>query len=121
MLNTLLSEYASLAGSPRDLFRSIKSALSRILPWGIFFTAAYARLNRQTGKLFLVNAGRLSASLVGTDAADPSLVWQDITLSLSRDDALSIDSTESITGLCPSMSRSVICERFSIHSRGRHE
>jgi phosphoserine phosphatase RsbU/P len=56
-LKALLSEYATAAYSPQTVLRLINSALNRILPAGVFFTAIYARLNRRTGKLVLVNAG----------------------------------------------------------------
>jgi phosphoserine phosphatase RsbU/P len=63
-LKTLLSEYATATYSPQAIVRLINSALSRILPAGVFFTAIYARLNRRTGKLVLVNAGHPPAVVV---------------------------------------------------------
>jgi sigma-B regulation protein RsbU (phosphoserine phosphatase) len=56
-LKTLLGEYATAAAHPREVMRAINGALCRILPTGTFFTLLYARLNRQIGRLTLVNAG----------------------------------------------------------------
>ncbi len=56
-LKTLVWEYATVASSPGMIVQSINSALHRLLPAGVFFTLAYARLNRQTGSLTVVNAG----------------------------------------------------------------
>jgi sigma-B regulation protein RsbU (phosphoserine phosphatase) len=56
-LKTLLSEYATPLNSPREIVHSVNKTLVKILPEGVFFTAIYARLNRSTGRLTLVNAG----------------------------------------------------------------
>jgi sigma-B regulation protein RsbU (phosphoserine phosphatase) len=56
-LKTLLGEYATVASSPLMIVQAINNALNRILPQGVFFTQIYARLNRQTGSLTVVNAG----------------------------------------------------------------
>jgi len=56
-LKTLLSEYATPLNSPREIVHSVNKTLVRILPEGVFFTAVYARLNRSSGRLTLVNAG----------------------------------------------------------------
>jgi sigma-B regulation protein RsbU (phosphoserine phosphatase) len=72
-LKTLLGEYANVANSPSGIVRSINSALNRILPQGVFFTLIYARLNRQTGALSLVNAGHPPA-VVDRRGADSALV-----------------------------------------------
>jgi len=68
-LKTLLGEYATPFQSPREVLRSINNALCRILPQGIYFTLLYARLNRQTGKLRLVNAAHPPALLLAADGA----------------------------------------------------
>jgi sigma-B regulation protein RsbU (phosphoserine phosphatase) len=61
---TLLSEYGSILHAPADILRMINGSLRRVLPAGAYFTAIYARLNRGTGKLVLINAGHPSAILV---------------------------------------------------------
>lgn len=76
-LKTLLSTYANTASSPRDVLRSINGTLCRILPQEVFFTVIYARLNRHTGKLLLVNAGHPPAVLVGPTRPEPTIVRQE--------------------------------------------
>lgn len=63
-MKTLLSEYASPLNAPRDILCSINRTLIRILPEGVFFTAIYARLNRNTGRLLLANAAHPPACLI---------------------------------------------------------
>jgi sigma-B regulation protein RsbU (phosphoserine phosphatase) len=76
-LKTLLSEYATPAQGPRDVLHSINHALCRILPEGIYFTLAYARLNRQTGRLLVVNAGHPPVVLLGRNSEQPSIMGLD--------------------------------------------
>jgi len=76
-LKTLLGEYATADNSPLTVIRSINGALNRILPPGVFFTAIYARLNRSTGKLVLVNAGHPCAVVVPRDHGKVAIVRQD--------------------------------------------
>ena len=54
-LKTLIVAYASAASSPRQVLQAINGALCRVLPSGVFLTLVYARLNRQSKRLFLVN------------------------------------------------------------------
>ncbi len=56
-LKTLIGQYATATDSPLTIVQSINNALRRIVPEGIYFTLSYARLNRSTGRLHLVNAG----------------------------------------------------------------
>lgn len=76
-LKSLLSTYSNPASSPREVLRSINGTLCRILPQGVFFTMVYARLNRLTSKLLLVNAGHPPAVLVGPNRAEPLVVRQE--------------------------------------------
>jgi phosphoserine phosphatase RsbU/P len=59
----LLAEYATVVHTASEVCQLINNPLRRILPVGTFFTAAYARLNRATKKLTLVNAGHPPAIL----------------------------------------------------------
>lgn len=76
-LKSLLSTYSNPASSPREVLRSINGTLCRILPQGVFFTMVYARLNRVTGKLLLVNAGHPPAILIGPNRPEPLVVRQE--------------------------------------------
>jgi sigma-B regulation protein RsbU (phosphoserine phosphatase) len=72
-LKALLGEYATPAAHPRDILVSINGALCRMLPEGTFFTLIYARLNRQTGNLSIVNAGHPPAVVVRQAKPEPSV------------------------------------------------
>ena len=74
-LKTLLSEYGNAVNSPREVLHLVNSALLRILPPGIFFTVIYARLNRATGQLALVNAAHPPAIVLRADGSEPVIVW----------------------------------------------
>jgi len=74
-LKTLLSEYSNAVNSPREVLHLINSALRRILPQGVFFTMIYARLNRASGQLQLVNAAHPPAVLLRRDSPQPEIVW----------------------------------------------
>jgi sigma-B regulation protein RsbU (phosphoserine phosphatase) len=76
-LKTLLNEYATAADCPLNILRSLNSALGRILPTGVFFTMIYARLNRQTGKLLLANAGHPPALVLRTGDTEAAFVEQE--------------------------------------------
>ena len=56
-MKALLQEYATPVNTPVNALQGINNALCRIMPSGSFFTAIYARLNRQSGRLVLVNGG----------------------------------------------------------------
>ncbi len=56
-LKTLLVAYAKTVNTPRQILQSINDALFRVLPSGVFVTLIYARLNRRSGQLIIVNAG----------------------------------------------------------------
>lgn len=64
---TLLAEYATVLNTPPEIFRMINRTLLRVLPDAAYFTAIYARLNREFGALTLVNAGHPPALLVSLD------------------------------------------------------
>ena len=76
-LKTLLGQYATPASSPQAILGHINSALVRILPAGVFFTLIYARLNRRTGNLQLINAGHPPAILVQHDESDARVMHQE--------------------------------------------
>ncbi len=76
-LKTLFSAYAAPINSPRDVMQSMNRVLCRIVPQGIFFTALYARLNRQSGRLSLANAGHPPAITVPGDGNEPVVVRQE--------------------------------------------
>lgn len=56
-MKTLLHEHAGPLFDPSDILHAINRSLCRVMPEGLFFTVLYARLNRQTGRLILVNGG----------------------------------------------------------------
>ncbi len=74
---TLLSEYASVLYSPYEICRLLNNSLLRILPEASYFSALYARLNRKTNKLTLVNAGHPSAVLVSAKDGTASILSQE--------------------------------------------
>lgn len=61
---TLLSEYANVLNTPSEVFRMANRTLMRVLPEAAYFTAIYARINREFNTLTLVNAGHPPAVLV---------------------------------------------------------
>ena len=75
-LKTLLSEYATPASPPHEVLRAINHALCRILPEGTFFTLIYARLNRQTGRLILVNAGHPPGVVLDQQTHEITVAYQ---------------------------------------------
>ena len=74
-LKTLLLEYSGLLFSPVDAFYLINRALIRILPEGVFFTAAYARVNRAAGTVQLLNAAHPPAIYLPVNGT-PRLIEQ---------------------------------------------
>lgn len=74
---TLLAEYGSIVHTPHDVFRMINRSLRRVLPEGVYFTAIYARLNRATNKLGLVNAGHPAAILLSRQTREVRLLCQE--------------------------------------------
>jgi sigma-B regulation protein RsbU (phosphoserine phosphatase) len=76
-LKALAAEYASPLNLPLEVVFAINSALCRVLPSGSFFTLVYARLNHQTGSLFLVNAGHPPAIVIHADNSEPVVIEQE--------------------------------------------
>ena len=76
-LKALAAEYAGPLNLPVEIVRSINSSLCRLLPSGSFFTLVYARLNHQTGKLSLVNAGHPPAIVIRANENEPVIVRQE--------------------------------------------
>ncbi len=58
-VKALLQQNSSLIYSPVDSMKMMNSVLLDILPEGKYLTAVYARLNRKTNIMSLVNAGHL--------------------------------------------------------------
>ncbi len=56
-MKTLLHEHARPLYDPSEILLAINNSLCSVMPEGLFFTVLYARLNRQTGRLTLVNGG----------------------------------------------------------------
>lgn len=61
---TLLGEYATPLFSPKDVCQKLDRSLLRLLPEAAYVTAIYARINRNSNRLVLVNAGHPPAILV---------------------------------------------------------
>lgn len=76
-LKALAADYASPLNLPVEVVRAINSSLCRFLPSGAFFTMIYARLNRRTGHLTLVNAGHPPAIVVPGTGAKPIVLRQE--------------------------------------------
>jgi sigma-B regulation protein RsbU (phosphoserine phosphatase) len=74
---TLLAEYASILYPPQDICRMLNRSLRRILPPDSYFTAMYARLNRASNKLMLVNAGHPSVIIVDSRNGEARLLYQE--------------------------------------------
>ena len=73
----LLAEYASIVNAPLDVCRVIDRSLRRILPEGAYFTCLYARLNRASNRLVLVNCGHPSAILVSSADRSAKVLQQE--------------------------------------------
>lgn len=76
-LKALAAEYAGPLNAPVEVVASLNRALCRILPSGAFFTLAYARINRQHGRLALVGAGHPPPILIPADGGAASAIWQE--------------------------------------------
>ena len=76
-LKVLAAEYAGPLNLPLEIVRAINSSLCRLLPPGAFFTLVYARLNHQTGRLSLVNAGHPPAIVIQQNGNDPVILRQE--------------------------------------------
>ncbi|MDX9896625.1 MAG: SpoIIE family protein phosphatase, partial [Desulfofustis sp.] len=74
---TLLAEYATILHSPLEICQIINRSLRRILPQGAYFTTIYARLNRSSNKLTLINAGHPSAILVAANTGSANILQQE--------------------------------------------
>lgn len=59
----LLAEYASVLNTPQEILVMINRTLLRVLPEAAYFTAVYARLNREFHVLTVVSAGHPPAIL----------------------------------------------------------
>lgn len=76
-LKALSNEYAGPLHNPEEIVRAINSSLCRILPSGAFFTLVYARLNHQTGRLSLVNAGHPPAIVIHANGGEAVILRQE--------------------------------------------
>jgi sigma-B regulation protein RsbU (phosphoserine phosphatase) len=87
-LKALAAEYASPLNLPIEIVRAINSSLRHILPRGAFFTLIYARVNQQTGRVSLVNAGHPPAIVSRHAAGEPTILRQDGDVVGAFDDAV---------------------------------
>ena len=76
-LKALISQYAGPETSPAQTLSHINAVLCKMLPPGVFFTLIYARLDRGTGTLTLVNAGHPPAIVVSKDGKEATIVRQE--------------------------------------------
>jgi len=76
-LKALATEFASPLNLPAEIVRAINGSLCRILPSGAFFTLIYARLDHQTGRLTVVNAGHPPAIVVRCAEQEPAILRQE--------------------------------------------
>jgi sigma-B regulation protein RsbU (phosphoserine phosphatase) len=76
-LKALAAEYAGPLNLPAEIVRAINNSHCRILPSGAFFTLIYARLNRRTGRLSLVNAGHPPAIVVHLNGNESIVLRQE--------------------------------------------
>lgn len=87
-LKALAAEYAGPLNLPVEIVRSINSSLRHILPRGAFFTLIYARVNRQTGRASLVNAGHPPVIVCRPAADEPLILRQEGDVVGAFDDAV---------------------------------
>jgi sigma-B regulation protein RsbU (phosphoserine phosphatase) len=87
-LKALAAEYAGPLNFPAEIVRAINSSLRHILPRGAFFTLIYARVNRQTGRVSLVNAGHPPAIISRHAADEPDILRQEGDVVGAFDDAV---------------------------------
>ena len=76
-LKALATEYASPLNLPVEIVGAINTSLCRILPSGALFTLIYARLNRQTGRMTVVNAGHPPVIVLHLLKEKPEIVYQE--------------------------------------------
>lgn len=74
---TLLAEYATVLNTPTEVFRMVNRTLLRVLPETAYFTAIYARINREFNTLSLVNAGHPPAVLVSAQDGTARVLYQE--------------------------------------------
>jgi sigma-B regulation protein RsbU (phosphoserine phosphatase) len=87
-LKALAAEYASPLNLPIEIVRAINGSLRHILPRGAFFTLIYARVNRQTGRVSLVNAGHPPAIVSRQKGGEPTILRQEGDVVGAFDDAV---------------------------------
>lgn len=87
-LKALAAEYAGPLNLPVEIVREMNSSLRHILPRGAFFTLIYARVNRQTGRVSLVNAGHPPAIITRHAAEEPVILRQEGDVVGAFDDAV---------------------------------
>ncbi len=73
----LLAEYASVLNTPAEILAMINRTLRRVLPETAYFTAIYARLNREFNTLTLVSAGHPPAVLVPANGGPVQVLHQE--------------------------------------------
>lgn len=73
----LLAEYASVLNTPSEILVMINRTLRRVLPETAYFTAIYARLNREFNTLTLVSAGHPPAVLVPASGGAVQVLQQE--------------------------------------------
>lgn len=71
-----LAASATASGFPADVVRYLNDCFCRFLPPGAFFTLIYARLDRVSGEMQIVNAAHPPAILLGKDEHDPRPILQ---------------------------------------------
>jgi sigma-B regulation protein RsbU (phosphoserine phosphatase) len=76
-LKALAAEYAGPVNLPLEIVRAINSSLLHILPPGAFFTLVYARVNHQTGRVSLINAGHPPAIVSRHVPGEPVILRQE--------------------------------------------
>jgi sigma-B regulation protein RsbU (phosphoserine phosphatase) len=76
-LKALAAEYAGPLNLPLEIVRAINSSLCSLLPSGAFFTLIYARLNHQTGRLSVVNAGHPPAIVIHVGGNEAIILRQE--------------------------------------------
>ena len=76
-LKALAAEYAGPLNLPVEIVRAINNSLCHILPRGAFFTLIYARVNHQTGRISLINAGHPPAIVSRSAAEEPLILRQE--------------------------------------------
>jgi sigma-B regulation protein RsbU (phosphoserine phosphatase) len=73
----LLAEYASVLNTPSEILAMINRTLRRVLPETAYFTAIYARLNREFNTLTVASAGHPPAVLVPANGGPARVLHQE--------------------------------------------